>query len=90
MCFLILVVYVDDILLTGNIEDEIIKVKAYLHEKFTIKDLGLAQFFLGIEIHRTDTAMHLSQQKYIWDIIKDLHMETSKPTTTPLPSDWGT
>ncbi|GAA0143380.1 transmembrane signal receptor [Lithospermum erythrorhizon] len=41
MCFLILVVYVDDILLTGNMEDEMIKVKVFLHEKFTIKDLGL-------------------------------------------------
>ncbi|GAA0153052.1 transmembrane signal receptor [Lithospermum erythrorhizon] len=90
MCFLVLVVYVDDILLTGNTEDEMIKVKGFLHERFTIKDLGLTQFFLGIEIHRTDTIMHLSHQKYIWDIIKDLHVETAKPTTTPLPSDWST
>ncbi|KAL0283336.1 UNVERIFIED_CONTAM: Retrovirus-related Pol polyprotein from transposon RE2 [Sesamum angustifolium] len=44
-------VYVDDIILTGNSEDEIASVKSYLHSLFTIKDLGFAKYFLGWNLH---------------------------------------
>lgn len=43
-------VYVDDVLLTGTHETDINVVKQFLHTKFTIKDLGYAKYFLGIEI----------------------------------------
>lgn len=48
-----LVVYVDDILVTSSCLESILKVKAYLHDLFTIKDLGDAKFFLGLELTRT-------------------------------------
>lgn len=49
-CFLALLVYVDDIILTGSSVDEINKVKNFLKSKFLIKDLGKLKFFLGIEV----------------------------------------
>lgn len=64
-----LLVYVDDILITGNFDSEIQFVKQALHEKFTIKDLGLAQYFLGIELKRTHTGTYLNQRKYILDLL---------------------
>ncbi|GAA0149066.1 transmembrane signal receptor [Lithospermum erythrorhizon] len=59
--FLILVVYVDDILLIGTSEEEMIALKEFLHKQFTIKDLGLAKFFLGNEIARSRRGMFFTQ-----------------------------
>lgn len=50
-------VYVDDVLLTGNFFDEITRTKAALDHQFTIKDLGLAKYFLGIEICTTNQGL---------------------------------
>ncbi|GAA0141278.1 transmembrane signal receptor [Lithospermum erythrorhizon] len=86
-CFLVLVVYVDDILLTGNSEQEMLAIKKVLHEKFTIKDLGVAKYFLDIEIAWSTHGMYLSQQKYIKDIVHDLKMETAKVAVTLLAQD---
>ncbi|CAM8877382.1 unnamed protein product [Rhodiola kirilowii] len=49
--FLILLVYVDDVLITGNSEEIISEVKQFIHEKFRIKDLGQLKYFLGLEEH---------------------------------------
>ncbi|KAL0404611.1 UNVERIFIED_CONTAM: Retrovirus-related Pol polyprotein from transposon RE1 [Sesamum radiatum] len=49
---LVLLVYIDDILLTGPSMDAIKIVKDYLHALFTIKDIGDARYFLGLEIAR--------------------------------------
>lgn len=46
----ILVVYVDDIIITGTDLCEIVVVKAFLHNQFKIKDLGKLNYFLGIEV----------------------------------------
>ncbi|GKB82412.1 RmlC-like cupins superfamily protein [Tanacetum coccineum] len=51
--FIAVLVYDDDMLITGNTHSEIVKLKAFLDQKFTIKDLGLAKYFLGIKLCRT-------------------------------------
>ena len=48
--FLVLLIYVDDIVMTGNSISEINHVKAWLSNKFMIKDLGKLKYFLGIEV----------------------------------------
>lgn len=50
--FTVLLVYVNDALITSSCEKVIKKVKRYLHEAYTIKDLGYVRYFLGIEIAR--------------------------------------
>ncbi|XP_021838405.2 uncharacterized mitochondrial protein AtMg00810-like [Spinacia oleracea] len=82
--FLILLVYVDDILLTGTSISQIDKVKVALDNAFTIKDLGQLAYFLGIEVHRNDKGIFLSQRKYIKDILVDAGMEECDPVLTPL------
>lgn len=52
--FVALLVYVDDIVLTGNDEVEIKNFKKFLSTKFTIKDLGESKYFLGIEVLKND------------------------------------
>ncbi|GAA0153090.1 hypothetical protein LIER_16066 [Lithospermum erythrorhizon] len=74
-CFMVLVVYVDDVLIAGDSEEDIKVVKDFLHRQFTIKDLGVAKYFLRIEIARSTVGMYLSQRKYALDIVKDLGLE---------------
>lgn len=50
--FTALLVYVDDLLITGNNEKEMKKIKKDLYKLFTVKDLGQAEYFLGLKIVR--------------------------------------
>nr|GEU89786.1 uncharacterized mitochondrial protein AtMg00810-like [Tanacetum cinerariifolium] len=85
--FTAVLVYVDDILIIGNCQIEISSKKLALDKKFTIKDLGLAQYFLGIEIHRTSHGTHLNQRKYILDIFHDASLTATKPVASPMPTN---
>ncbi|GJS77447.1 retrovirus-related pol polyprotein from transposon TNT 1-94 [Tanacetum coccineum] len=82
----VFLVYADDMLLTGNSQSEILNLKSSLDNKFTIKDLGLAKYFLGIELCKTDTGMHLNQRKYILDLLTDAGLTGAKPSPFPLPT----
>lgn len=82
----IVLVYVDDLLITGDDADEVQSLKGALHKAFTIKDLGEMRYFLGIEIARNDQGVFINQRKYINDLVKDLKLEESTPTRTPFPS----
>ncbi|KAL0430968.1 UNVERIFIED_CONTAM: Retrovirus-related Pol polyprotein from transposon RE1 [Sesamum radiatum] len=77
--------YVDDVLITGPSEIEIAKVKHYLDSEFTIKDLGPANYFLGLEITRCSAGTSITQHKYVRDIIQDAGLTNCKHTNTPLP-----
>lgn len=49
-CNVFVVVYVDDIIMTGTDLAKIQFLKAYLHDHFKIRDLGKLHYFLGLEI----------------------------------------
>jgi len=80
-----LLVYVDDLLITGDDCHGITAIKQALHTAFTIKDLGLARYFLGIEIARSPKGTFLNQQKYILNILHDKGLTGAKPALFPLP-----
>ncbi|GJW19214.1 putative RNA-directed DNA polymerase [Tanacetum coccineum] len=82
--FIALLVYVDDIIITGNDVGKIEKFKAYLNSKFKIKDLGKLKYFLGIEVIDTDKGLCLSQRKYCLDLLSDFGLLACKPSATPL------
>ena len=65
---LILVLYVDDIFLTGE-EKMIVECKRELTSEFEMKDLGLMHYFLGLEIWQRNDEIFLSQGKYTVDIL---------------------
>ncbi|GAA0164728.1 transmembrane signal receptor [Lithospermum erythrorhizon] len=84
----LLAVYVDDVLLTGSNTASIAEVKAKLHDKFSIKDLGTLNYFLGFEIGRSDAGVTMSQRKFAIELIHDSgiqHIQSSKHHVTPLP-----
>jgi Reverse transcriptase (RNA-dependent DNA polymerase) len=57
----VILVYVDDIIITGNNKESIQHIKKQLKDKFDIKDLGYLQYFLGIEIAHSQGNLFLSQ-----------------------------
>ena len=77
-------VYVDDILVTGSSITLVNKIIATLASRFSIKDLGNLFYFLGIEATRTKQGLHLMQRKYIHDLLTKLNMFGAKPVSTPL------
>lgn len=66
---LILIVNVDDIIISGNDKDGIQETNDWLNSKQHIKDLGQLQYFLGIEIHRNGQGILLSQRKYVSHVV---------------------
>nr|GEW87545.1 ribonuclease H-like domain-containing protein [Tanacetum cinerariifolium] len=84
--FLALLVYVDDIIITGNNVSEIDKFKVFLKSNFMIKDLGKLKYFTGIEVIDTVKGICLNQRKYVLGLLSDYSMLACKPAKTPLIS----
>ena len=76
---LIIVLYVDDLILTGD--------EKLIHscKEFEMKDMGLLHYFLGLEIWQRNGIIFVSQAKYAREILGKFHMEGCKPMDAPLP-----
>ncbi|PRQ16867.1 putative RNA-directed DNA polymerase [Rosa chinensis] len=83
---LVVLIYVDDLIVTGDNFEEIQSLKQSLRNKFAIKDLGILKYFLGIEMATSHKGLFLNQRKYILDLLQDADMEDCKPARTPLDS----
>jgi len=66
--FTALIVYVDDIILTGNSSNEMAYIKHVLHSNSRIKDLGILKYFVGIKVAHLETDIYLCQHKYCLDL----------------------
>ncbi|CAM8932740.1 unnamed protein product [Rhodiola kirilowii] len=82
--FIILLVYVDDVILTGTSQSIIDEIKRYIHQKFQIKDLGALKYFLGLEVARSHTGIFLNQRKYVLELLEDNNLTECKPSRTPM------
>ncbi|CAN1837958.1 Retrovirus-related Pol polyprotein from transposon TNT 1-94 [Linum perenne] len=80
----ILIVYVDDIIITGDDTEEIQQLKQSLAKEFDLKDLGELKYFLGMEVARSKQGICLSQRKYVLDLLKETGMLGCKPVDTPM------
>ncbi|CAM8931172.1 unnamed protein product [Rhodiola kirilowii] len=79
-----LLIYVDDIIVTGNNSSLIDGFTQKLHSEFAIKDLGPLSYFLGLEASTTHDGLFLSQMKYARDILTRAQLLDSKPFHTPM------
>ncbi|XP_039023546.1 uncharacterized mitochondrial protein AtMg00810-like [Hibiscus syriacus] len=80
----LLLVYVDDLVITGDINELITELKKMLNSYFKMKDLGELKYFLGIEVLKSKEGILLNQRKYALQLIKDTGLEEAKSTTTLL------
>jgi Reverse transcriptase (RNA-dependent DNA polymerase) len=80
---IIVLIYVDDIIITGNDTNEIYNVKKFLQRKFDIKDLRKLKYFLDIEIAYSNKGLFLSQRKCVLDLLQETGKSGCKPINTP-------
>lgn len=81
---LVVLVYVDDLIITGSKVSYITEFKSYLSTCFRMKDLGILRYFLGIEIARNPSGIYMCQRKYALDIITETGLLGVKPASFPL------
>ena len=79
-----LLIYVDDIILAGNCLQEFRYLKAHLHSRFRIKDLGQLRFFLGLEVSHSQVGISLCQKHYCLSLLSETGYLGCKPAQTPL------
>ncbi|KAL0313167.1 UNVERIFIED_CONTAM: Retrovirus-related Pol polyprotein from transposon TNT 1-94 [Sesamum radiatum] len=82
--FIIVCLYVDDMLIMGSNRDVILTTKRMLTKHFDMKDMGLADVILGIKISKTSDGLALSQSHYIENILKKFKAYDSPPAKTPV------
>ncbi|XP_068662848.1 uncharacterized mitochondrial protein AtMg00810-like [Aristolochia californica] len=80
----ILMVYVDDIIITGTNTGLITKLQQVLHATFHMKDLGHLTYFLGLEVHHRPSGIFLNQHKYTQDLISLDGLEDTSSVSTPM------
>nr|GEV80291.1 sugar transport protein 13 [Tanacetum cinerariifolium] len=83
-CVTCLITYVDDMIIIGNDESEIKKLKERLCAEFEMKDLGNLIYFLGIEVMRSPQGIFICQKKYILDLLAETGMIDCKAANTPM------
>ncbi|GJW71231.1 retrovirus-related pol polyprotein from transposon TNT 1-94 [Tanacetum coccineum] len=84
--FIILLLYVDDMLIVGKNIGRIAQLKQDLSKSFAMKDLGPAKQILGIRIFRDRGAkkLHISQEQYIEKVLRRFNMDKAKVVSSPL------
>jgi Reverse transcriptase (RNA-dependent DNA polymerase) len=81
---IVLIIYVDDMIITENDEEGIRELEEKLFKEFEMKHLGGLKYFLGIEVTRDKEGIYLSQRKYILDLLCETGMLDCKPVDTPM------
>ena len=80
---MIIVLYVDDLLITGSSKKEIASLKDAINHEFSMIDLELLRQFLGLEIDQYQHGVKLHQSKYGLDFLNNFNMKYCKPRKTP-------
>ena len=84
----VLIIYVDDMVVTGDDIGEIRRLKDQLSSEFEMKDLGNLKYFLGIEVARNKDCIILSQRKYVLDLLAKTSMLDCTPVDTPIEQNY--
>jgi hypothetical protein len=80
----LLLLHVDDMIITGDDPEYIAFIKAHLSDQFLMSDFGHLWYFLGIEISSTPEGFFLSQEKYIQDLLDRASLTDHQTAATPM------
>ena len=88
--FLILLLYVDDMLIVGRDSKKIGSLKKVLSKSFAMKDMGPVKQILGMHIVRDESKrlLWLSQEKYVKKVLQRFSMSDAKPVGSTLPTNY--
>jgi hypothetical protein len=81
---IIVSVYVDDLIFTGDDENMLSKFKSFMMREFDMSDLGKIQFFLGIEVLQGLDSIYICQKKYALEVLKRFGMMKSNSVNNPI------
>jgi hypothetical protein len=81
LCYLL--VYVDDLVITGNNPTLVTTLIQQLGDMFSLKDMGSLHFFLGVEVIPTKAGLFLTQHKYVRELLADSNMSGAKDISMP-------
>jgi hypothetical protein len=84
---IILVLYVDDLILTGSDSKLLNHVKTNIKKKFEMTDLGFLHYFLGLQVLQTNEGTFLSQYKHACDLLYLFHVDDCKLSLSPFQSE---
>lgn len=79
-----LIIYVDDMVVTGNDPEEMKALQEHLSREFKMKDMGCWKYFLGIEVSRSKRGIFRSQRKYALDLLQETGMLGCQSVDTPV------
>ena len=82
--YVLLVIYVNDIVTIENDSEGIFKLKIFLQDRFHTKDLGMLRYLLGIEVARSKQGICLSQRKYVLDMLEEAGLLGGRPIDVPM------
>lgn len=85
--FLIVCIYVDDLIYTGTNIRLVEDFKRKMMNEFEMTDLGVMKYFLGIQVKQSKGEIFISQEKYTEDLLKKFHMENCKSISTPMAAN---
>nr|GEX04394.1 uncharacterized mitochondrial protein AtMg00810-like [Tanacetum cinerariifolium] len=89
--FILVQVYMDDIIFGSSNPQLCREVKSLMHEKFQMSDMGELNFFLSLQVLQKKDGIFLSQDKYIGDILKKFGFSDVRSSNTPMDKEipWG-
>ena len=81
---ILLLLYVDDMIITGDDLNGIQELKVFLNQQFEMKDLGHLSYFLGLEITHFTDGLYITQAKYASELLSQAGLTDSKTVDTPV------
>ena len=81
---LLVCLYVDDLIYTGDDENICICFKLSMQQEFEMTDLGKMKFFLGVEVYQNEGGIHLCQKKYAKEVLERFNMSNCNVVKNPI------